>query len=90
MDHSDLSETMYAHPAFSDIIAMQEKIMAVNNNPQLAVNPHAKCQWVFTLPPDHLRGKKLLLLTIMGIGVHAVWNGPLGAYYSAYDESTAN
>lgn len=72
--------------------ASQEIIMPIPSptlakKDKLRVDPKTHCDWVFTLPPDHLRHRKILLLTIGGVGVHAVWTGPLGLYYSAYDAS---
>lgn len=84
-------ETLFEHPA--EHPAAQENLMPIptpSPQPQkdrnLKVNDR-KCDWVFTLPPDHLKHQKILLLTIGGVGVHAVWTGPLGLYYSAYDAS---
>lgn len=76
------------------LVADQDPLMPVPSStsptvPKLQVNPRTHCNWIFDTPPNHLKHRKILLLTIMGVGVHAVWTGQLGAYYSGYDASAS-
>lgn len=81
------------YPAIARVINETEAIMNQMNQPHdpearivdgNRVTPSKPLDWVFQMPPDSLRHQPLMLLTIMSIGVRAVWQGPLGQHYVGY------
>jgi len=80
-------ETIYQHPAYTELPikeAAMPKAPTQEIPTEYCVQPDTRNVWIFDVPPANLMNRKILLLTIMGIGVHAIWQGNLGTHYTGY------
>lgn len=51
---------------------------------QQTVHTARETEWIYDEPPSHLRGAKMLLLTIGKVAVTGHWTGGCGQYFAAY------